>query len=460
MSLSPGARLGDFEIIARIGSGRLGEVFRARDTELDRDVAIKVLPEDSAIDAEWLVALEQKVQTLTSLSHPNIGALHGLEEEDGVRFLVFDFVVGKMLSDSLSVDPVPITRALPLFIQIAKALEAAHQIRIIHGDLKPANIKLTPAGEIKVLDIGLAESIQTLQSGSSTAADSGRTAGYVSPEQARGGEVDECTDIWAFGCCLYEALTGSAPFSGDTDSDRMGGILEQGPDWDSLPSNLPDAVGDLLRRCLEDEPGSRFSSVAEMITLLEEAQEALVRNPAPVVPKPKMSIVASLPIVSSILIVIVGFGSAYYFDKGQRTSDEHRREASVVSIRSLAVLPLEDLSEGKDQQAFADRMTDALATKLSDVSSLTVRSRDSTSTYRGTEKTIRTIAQELGVDAVIKGSAFQEDDEVRIQLVLVDGRTGNEIWAHSSTSPIGNSLDLQSEIALAIAKKTDAAITP
>ena len=315
MSLSPGTRLGRFEITASIGSGRLGEVYRAQDTELDRVVAIKVLPEDAALDAEWLVSLEQKVRTLTSLSHPNIGVLHGLEEEDGLRFLVLEFVVGKMLADSVKLDPLSVGRALTLFIQIAKALEAAHKNRIIHGDLKPANIKITPAGESKVLDFGLAKSIQTLQSGSSTAGDSDGTTTYVSPEQARGQEADECTDIWAFGCCLYEALTGSAPFGGETDSDRTTGILEQDPNWDSLPSSLPDAVGDLLRRCLEKEPGSRFSSVGEMITLLEEAQEALKRNPEPVLPRQKLSVVALLPIAASVLIVIVGFGSAYWLDR-------------------------------------------------------------------------------------------------------------------------------------------------
>ena len=169
MSLSPGTRLGQFEIIASIGSGRLGEVYRAQDTELDRVVAIKVLPEDAALDAEWLVSLEQEVRTLTSLSHPNIGVLQGLEEEDGLRFLVLEFVVGKMLADSVKLDTLSVSGALALFIQIARALEAAHENRIIHGNLKPANIKIAPEGEAKVLDFGLAKSIQTLQSASSTA---------------------------------------------------------------------------------------------------------------------------------------------------------------------------------------------------------------------------------------------------------------------------------------------------
>ncbi|MBW2692147.1 MAG: protein kinase [Deltaproteobacteria bacterium] len=460
MSLSPGTRLGRFEITAVIGSGRLGEVYRAQDTELDRVVAIKVLPEDTAVDAEWLVSLERKVRTLTSLSHPNIGVLHGLEEEDGVRFLVLEFVVGKLLVDSLKLDLLTVPKALNLFIQVAKALEAAHKNRIIHGDLKPANIKLTPEGEIKVLDIGLAESIQTLQSSSSTAVDSDRTTTHVSPEQARGKEADERTDIWAFGCCLYEALTGSAPFGGETDSDRITGILEQDPDWDLLPSGLPDAVGDLLRRCLEKEPGSRFSSVGEMLTLLEEAQEALRQSPEPAASKQKLSVVAMLPIASSVFFLIVGVGSAYWFDRVYQPSREHSREIDSVSIRSLAFLPLIDLSEVEGQATFADGMTDALATELSRVSSLTVESLDSTSMYLGTDKTIRQIARELGVDAVITGSASQKDDQVQIEVVLVDGRTEKEIWAHSYTSPVESSLDLQNEIALVIADKTEAAITP
>jgi serine/threonine protein kinase len=460
MSLSPGTRLGRFEITTSIGSGRLGEVYRAQDTERDRVVAIKVLPEDAAIDTEWLDSLEQKVRTLTSLSHSNIGVLHGLEEEDGVRFLVLEFVVGKMLADSIKLDPLSVKKALALFIQIAKALEAAHKNHVIHGDLKPANIKITPEGESKLLDIGLARSIQTLPSGSSTAVTSDGTPTYVSPEQARGKEADEYTDVWAFGCCLYEALTGSAPFGGETDADRITGILERDPDWDSLPSSLPDAVGDLLRRCLEKEPGSRFSSVGEMITLLEEAQEALKRSPEAEVSTPGLSVVAWLPIAASVLFVIVGMGSAYWLDRVNQPSGGRTREIDVVSIRSLAVLPLKDLSEGEDQKAFAEGMTDALATELSKVSSLTIKSLDSTRMYHGTDKTIRKIARELGVDAVITGSAVQTDDEVRIELALVDGRTEDELWAHSYASPVESSLRLQSEIALAIVNKTEAAINP
>ncbi len=312
MSLSPGTRLGHFEITAYIGSGRLGEVYRAQDTELDRAVAIKVLPEGAALDTGWLASLEQQVQTLASLSHPNIGALHSLEEEDGFRFLVVEFVVGKMLADSLNIDPLSVNGALTLFIQVAKALETAHENRIIHGNLKPANIKIIPPVGVKVLDFGLAASIQTLPSGSSTAGDSDGTTTCLSPEQVRGQEADERADIWAFGCCLYEALTGRAPFGGETDSDRTAGIPEQDPNWDLLPSILPEAVGDLIRRCLETEPESRFNSAGEMLTVLEEAHEALKRAPAPVLPKQELSITALLPIVLSILIVIVGFAGAYW----------------------------------------------------------------------------------------------------------------------------------------------------
>ena len=275
-----------------------------------------------------------------------------------------------------------------------------------------------------------------------------------------GQEADERTDIWAFGCCLYEALTGCAPFSGGTDSDRTSEILEKDPNWDLLPSSLPDAVGDLIRSCLEKEPGSRFSSAGEMITLLEEAQESLKRNPEPVVPRQKLSVVASLPIAASVLIVVVGFGSAYLLDRENQPSREHARAIDVVSIRSLAILPLKDLSKGRDQEAFVDRMTDVLATELSRVSSLTIKSLDSTRAYHGTGKTIRNISQELGVDAVITGSAIRNEDEVQIELALVDGRTESELWTHSYASPVESSLGLQSEIALAIANETKAAIAP
>lgn len=371
MSLSPGTRLGRFEITASIGSGRLGDVYRAQDTELDRVVAIRVLPEDAALDAEWLASLEQEVRTLTSLSHPNIGVLHGLEEEDGVRFLVLEFVVGKVLADSVKLDPLSVKRALTLFVQVARALEAAHGNRIVHGNLTPANIKIVPEGEGKVLDFGLAKSIRTLRSRSSTAGDSDGTTAYVSPEQACGQEADERTDIWAFGCCLYEALAGCAPFGSETDSDRTTGTLEQDPDWDLLPSILPEEAGNLIRRCLEREPGSRFSSASELITRLEEAQEALKRNPEPVLPKQKLSVIAWLPIAASILIVIVGFGSAYWLNR----ANEPSREPEAVSIQSPEALPL----------------ADPMAGELPGVPPPTVDppdSLDSTETDRGTDEAI------------------------------------------------------------------------
>jgi len=460
MSLSPGTCLGHFEIITRIGSGRLGEVYRAQDTALDRVVAIKILPEGAALDAEWLVSLEQKVRTLASLSHPNVGVLYSLEEEDGLRFLVLEFVVGMTLADSVKVDPLSIKRALILFIHVARALVAAHENHIIHGNLKPANIKIAAAGESKVLDFGLAESIETLRASASTAAESDGTHTCVSPEQAQGQKADERSDIWAFGCCLYEALTGTAPFGGETDSDPTSGNLEQDPNWDLLPSILPEAVGELIRSCLESEPGNRFGSASEMIPLLEQAQEALKQHPEPVLPKQKLSVVASLPIVASILIVVVGFGSAFWLDRATQPSHESTRDTDAVSIRSLAVLPLEALSESRNQEIFADRMTDALASELSRISSLTIKSLDSTTSYPGTAKTIRQISEELGVDAVVTGSIFQKEDEVRIELVLVDGRTGSELWMHSYTSPVEGSVDLQSEIAFEIASETRSAITP
>ncbi len=197
-----------------------------------------------------------------------------------------------------------------------------------------------------------------------------------------------------------------------------------------------------------------------MIPLLEQAQEALKQHPEPVLPKQKLSVVASLPIVASILIVVVGFGSAFWLDRATQPSHESTRDTDAVSIRSLAVLPLEALSESRNQEIFADRMTDALASELSRISSLTIKSLDSTTSYPGTAKTIRQISEELGVDAVVTGSIFQKEDEVRIELVLVDGRTGSELWMHSYTSPVEGSVDLQSEIAFAIASETRSAITP
>jgi serine/threonine-protein kinase len=284
MSLPAGKRLGSFEIKALIGSGGMGEVYRAKDLKLGRDVAIKALPDLFSKDKERLSRFDREARLLASLNHPNIATIYGLEESDGEHYLVLELVEGETLAERLNRGPIPLGEALPLFMQIAEALETAHEKGIIHRDLKPANIKVTPEGKAKVLDFGLAKALAgdvTTDSGLSESPTITKdatgtgvllgTAPYMSPEQARGKDVDKRADIWAFGCCLYEALTGKVAFLGETVSDTIARILKEDPDWSLIPPQTPFLVKSLLQRCLRKNAQKRLHDIADARLEIEEA---------------------------------------------------------------------------------------------------------------------------------------------------------------------------------------------
>src|SRR4030095_4290533 len=277
MALAPGTRLGPYEIGAQIGVGGMGEVYRARDTQLQRDVAIKVLPEALAHDAERLARFEREARTLASLNHPNIAHIHGLQESDGTKALVMELVEGPTLADRIAHGAIPVDEALPLARQIVEALEAAHEQGIIHRDLKPANVKVRADGVVKVLDFGLAKALDPASSGSTDATASPTitsralmtrmgvilgTAAYMSPEQAKGRTADRRSDMWAFGCVLYEMLSGTRAFAGDDVSDTLAAVVRGEPDWTALPQETPAPIWRLLRRCLAKDPKIRIADAS------------------------------------------------------------------------------------------------------------------------------------------------------------------------------------------------------
>jgi Tol biopolymer transport system component len=290
-----GQRLGTYHVVSWLGAGGMGEVYRARDTDLGRDVALKVLPSTLLGDAERLARFEREARVLAALNHPNVGAIYGLANEAGVRALVLELVEGETLAEKLAHSrsgALPVTEALPIARQIADALEAAHEKGIIHRDLKPANVVITPASVVKVLDFGLAK-LATVDgalsagnpSRSPTITASGTrsglllgTARYMSPEQARGHVVDKRTDIWAFGCVLYEMLTGHAAFPGATVTDTLAAIIDREPEWTALPVGLPQHIRTLLRRCLEKEPSRRLRDIGDARIEIDEAGAAPVEG--------------------------------------------------------------------------------------------------------------------------------------------------------------------------------------
>jgi serine/threonine protein kinase len=274
MALEPGTTLGPYSVTAKIGEGGMGEVYRARDTKLGRDVALKVLPAAFTDDPDRLARFEREAKVLASLNHTNIGHLYGLEEADGQKALVLELVEGPTLADRIAQGPIPVDEALPIAKQIAEALEAAHEAGVIHRDLKPANVKVKSDGTVKVLDFGLAKALDPSpegdpsQSPTLTAAPTQTgvimgTAAYMSPEQARGKPVDKRADVWAFGVVLYEMLTGQRAFQGETSVDILAGVIERSVAFDLLPASLPSSLRVMLRRCITRERKSRLRDIGD-----------------------------------------------------------------------------------------------------------------------------------------------------------------------------------------------------
>jgi eukaryotic-like serine/threonine-protein kinase len=280
-----GQQLGSYKIVCLLGAGGMGEVYQAHDTKLGRDVAIKVLPPAFVHDPDRLSRFQREAKMLASLNHPNIATIHGLEQSDGVNYLVMELVPGQTLAERVSAGAIKIEEGLKLGVQIAEALEAAHEKGVIHRDLKPANVKVTPGGRVKVLDFGLAKAFAgdsgqdishalTLEA---MGTEEGRILGtpaYMSPEQARGKSVDKRTDIWAFGCVLFELLTGKAAFDGETVSDMIVAVLEREPEWELLPPPTPARIQDLLRRCLQKDSQRRLRDIGDARIEIEEALAA------------------------------------------------------------------------------------------------------------------------------------------------------------------------------------------
>jgi serine/threonine protein kinase len=282
MAISIGTQLGSHEIAGLLGKGGMGEVYRARDTKLKRDVAIKILPEEFSRDPDRVSRFQREAEVLASLNHSNIAAIYDLEETQGSRFLVLELVEGETLAERIQHGPIPVTEALNIAKSICEALEAAHEKGVVHRDLKPANVKITPQGIVKVLDFGLAKvreasgpatslsNSPTMLSGSTPGVIMG-TAAYMSPEQAKGRPLDRRTDIFAFGCVLYEMLTGTPAFDGEDTTEILSKVLQRDPDWTLLPANVPPRIRELLRLCLQKDVRKRRSDAADVRIDIEQA---------------------------------------------------------------------------------------------------------------------------------------------------------------------------------------------
>jgi serine/threonine protein kinase len=357
-----GKSLVHYEISAQIGKGGMGEVYQAKDTKLGREVAIKVLPEEFALDTDRVARFQREAKLLASLNHPNIAAIYGLEESDGTHFLVMELIEGETLKDRIKSGTIPVEEALKLALQMAEALEAAHEKGVIHRDLKPANIKVTPDGKVKILDFGLAKAFAGDQSNinladsptiSAAATQQGMilgTAAYMSPEQAKGKIVYKRADIWAFGVVLFEMLTGKSLFSGEDVSSTLARVLEREPDYSTLPQMLHPRIQFMLERCLRKDPKDRYSSISDARVDIQSvlADPSGVFAQPSFITKPKKRLRVGISWLAAALVFgLVIAGVAVWYLKPPEPPDITRfyyelpegQQFSTLNAKVLAVSP-------------------------------------------------------------------------------------------------------------------------
>lgn len=431
MTLSTGTKLGRNEILAPVGAGGMGDVYRAKDTRLDRDVAIKVLPDRLADNSDALARFEREAKAVAALSHPNILAIHDVGREQDVPFVVMEFLVGETLRERIRRSSVSWRMTVEIGVAIADGLAAAHARGIVHRDLKPENIFLRSDGLVKILDFGLARIaepiLQQNRSDAPTAAldtEPGMligTVSYMAPERVRGLPGEAQSDIFSIGCVVHEMLTGRRPFYRESLIETCAAILKE----DALPLGdagveLPYELEQVIMRCLEKDPRQRIQSARDLAFMLR---------------------------------TLVGL-------KVGKASEREVDPPTHSPIESLVVLPLVTLSDDPEQDYFADGMTEALIANLAKISALRVISRTSAMQYKGAKKPLPEIARELNVDAVVEGSVIRAGDRVRISAQLIEAAADRHLWAESYDRELRDILTLQTEVARAIARQIRIKLTP
>jgi serine/threonine protein kinase len=386
--LGPGSQIGPFRIEQELGRGGAGVVYLAHDTKLDRSVAIKSLPPEVKDNPKALSRFTREARVLASLNHPNIATIYDeLEEAEGLIYLVLEYVPGQTLAERIAKKPLKLEEALTIALQIAEAVAAAHEHDVIHRDLKPGNIKITQEGKVKVLDFGLAKVVGGESTDQKTTiTEPGRVIGtpaYMSPEQARGKPTDKRSDIWSFGCILYEMLTATVPFKGETISDTLANILQTDPEWNALPATMPPNVLVLLRRCLEKEPRRRLRDIGDIAITLEETTIELQRPTlqTKVVEAGRARLTGNLKrllpwfVTGAAVIILVLIGIIIGLKLGGPSEKKPGKSTStpiVKPINAIVVLPFENLSGDPEQEYFVDGMTDALSAELGKIKALRV----------------------------------------------------------------------------------------
>ena len=438
-----GQQLGPYQVLAKIGEGGMGEVYRARDTKLQRDVALKVLSEAVASDPDRLARFAREAQTLAALNHPNIAAIYGLEDSGPTSALVMELVDGDTLATRIASGPMKPADAITLARQIIDGLDAAHQAGIVHRDLKPANIKVRPDGTVKILDFGLAKSaaLGTATPDANTMTSVGRTeagvvlgtVAYMSPEQARGQAVDRRADIWSFGVILYEMLSGTRLFRGATTSDIMAAVLRDQVDWTTLPATTPAPLRQLLEYCLSRDLSTRLQAISDARAVLDDAATGMSYSNAVRVQQPSQRSRTGLMWAGIAVLAIAGAAVAYWTQAGA-PDPVAPTAAAVTRARSVAVLPFVTVGGKPEEDYFADGITDDVIAGLGKVPHLKVAARSSAFTFKGQKTEVREVAKKLGVDTVLEGTVRKSGTRVRVTASLVSAADGLQIWSQSFDS--------------------------
>ncbi len=465
--MEPGARLGPYEIIAPLGAGGMGEVYRARDTRLGRDVAIKVLPAEFASDPDRLRRFEQEARAVAALDHPNILAIHDVGTHEGAPYLVTELLEGESLRQRLEGGPLPPRKVLGVAIQVASGLAAAHEKGIVHRDLKPENLFVTSDGRVKILDFGIAKlaprgqadlaARPTVVGGTEPGFVIG-TAGYMSPEQVRGLSVDHRSDIFSLGCVLYEMATGRRAFDRGTAADTMAAILtEEPPDPSSLTVSVPSALSRVIAHCLEKRPEDRFSSASDLAfdlqaVLADTAGAKAVAGRAPA----RARLVVAATVAALVVLAAIGVLFLKLRAAGPKPG--------AVAVKKVVVLPFENLGAPEDAY-FAAGMAEEITSRLANVQGLGVISRTTAVQYDRKGKTIKQIGGDLGVDYVLEGSVRWEhgqgrENRVRITPQLIRVADDTHVWSDRYERVLADVFGIQSEVAESAVKAMGVTLLP
>jgi serine/threonine-protein kinase len=446
-----GKKISHYRIIEKLGEGGMGVIYKAQDLKLDRFVALKFLPPHLTTSIEEKQRFIHEAKAASSLDHPNICNIYEIDEtEDGQLFISMAYYEGKTLDKPIKEKPLPLEEAINIAIQIAHGLAKAHEKEIVHRDIKPANIMLTREGVVKVLDFGLAKlSTQTKLTKESTTLG---TVSYMSPEQAKGEEVDSKTDVWSLGVIIYEMLTGQLPFKGEYESAVIYSIMNDTQEpVTGLRTGVPMELERIINKCLQKKPADRYQHVDEMavdLTAIKkkiesgETRKQVVETK--VAGRKRLYLYPSLAGLLALIVLLV-----IYLWPEQR-----------APIDSIAVLPLDNLSGDSEQDYFVDGMTEVLTTELSKIEVLSVPSRTSAMRYKNTDKSLTEIAEELDVGALVEGSVMLVGNRVRITAQLIEAKTNRHLWADDYERDIRDVLSLQKEVAWAIASEIKVQLTP